>query len=128
VVRYLRAQPIPDQAALQAAVEAAVGSLNALADADDPANDPKRSLGWGRLTRLLPLPGLAPATLEQQWAGASPASNADVGDYSVQWVFSRPTGASQLLDAAAAPAFALTTAERLSVARVSVDVKPKPAA
>jgi hypothetical protein len=128
VVRYLRAQPIPDQAALQAAVEAAVGSLNLLADADDPVNDPKRSLGWGRLTRLLPLPGLAPATLEQQWAGAAPASNADAGDYSVQWVFSRPTGASQLLDAAAAPAFALTTAERLSVVRVSVDVKPKPAA
>jgi hypothetical protein len=128
VVRYLRAQAIPDKAALQAAVEAAIGSLNTLADADDPGNDALRVLGWGRLTRLLPLPGLAPATLEQQWAGALPATDGDVGTYGVQWVFSRPTGASQLLDAAAAPAFVLTTAERLSLAQVSVDVKPKPVA
>ena len=126
VVRYLRAQPIPDQALLQAAVEAALGSLNTLAAADDSTNDAKRVLTWGRLTKLLPLPGLAPATLEAQWAGAAPVVDADVGGYSVQWVFSRPTGASQLLDAAAAPAFALTAAERLTLVRVTVDVKPKP--
>jgi len=41
-------------------------------------------------------------------------------------VFTRPTGASQLLESTAAPAFALTTPERLTVARVSVEVKPKP--
>ena len=46
--------------------------------------------------------------------------------YTVQWVFSRPTGVSQVLDGQAAPAFALGTEERLSVAQVSVDVKPKP--
>ncbi|MFO1271634.1 MAG: hypothetical protein U1F50_08165 [Rubrivivax sp.] len=127
-VRYFRAQPIPDQAALQAAVEAAVGSLNLLAEKDDPAHDAERVLGWGRLTRLLPLPGLAPATVEQQWAGAAPAADGDVGDYTVQWVFTRPTGASQLVDSSAAPAFALATPERLTVARVSVEVKPKPVA
>lgn len=127
-VRYFRAQTIPDQAALQAAVEAAVGSLNTLAALDDPAHDADRLLGWGRLTRLLPLPGFAPATLEQQWAGAAPAADGDVGEYSVQWVFTRPTGASQLLESTAAPAFALTSPERLTVARVSVEVKPKPAA
>ena len=125
-VRYLRSQAIPDQAALQAAVEAAVGSLNTLAALDDAANDAKRVLNWGRLTRLLPLPGLAPATIEQQWAGSAPAADGDVGNYGVQWVFTRPTGASPLLESTAAPAFALTTPERLTVARVSVDVKPKP--
>jgi hypothetical protein len=128
VVRYLRASPIPDQAALQAAVEAAIGQLNGLAEADDPAHDAQRVLGWGRLTRLLPLPGLVPATLAQQWAGAAAATAADAGSHDVQWVFTRPTGASQVLDSASAPAFALTTNERLSLARVSVDVKPKPAA
>ena len=125
-VRYLRSQAIPDQAALQAAVEAAVGSLNTLAAQDSAANDAKRSLNWGRLTRLLPLAGLAAATIEQQWAGSAPAADGDVGDYGVQWVFTWPTGASQLLESTAAPAFALTTPERLTVARVSVDVKPKP--
>jgi hypothetical protein len=126
VVRYHRAQVIPDQMALQAAVEAAVASLNGLAALDDPANDVHRVLGWGRLTRLLPLPGLAPATFEQQLAGSAGALDGDVGGYTVQWVFTRPTGASQLLESTAAPAFSLATTERLSVARVTVDVKPKP--
>jgi hypothetical protein len=125
-VRYHRGLAIPDQAALQAAAEAAVASLNTLAEQDDPAHDAQRVLGWGRLTRLLPLPGLAPATLEAQWAGSPPAADGDVGEYTVQWVLTRPTGASQLLEAAAAPPIALATPERLSVARVSVDVKPKP--
>lgn len=126
-VRYHRALAIPDQAALQAALEAAIASLNAMAEQDDAANDAKRVLGWGRLTRLLPLPGFAQATFEAQLAGSPPAADGDIGEYTVQWVFTRPTGVSQLLDAAAAPAFALTTNERLSVARVTVEVKPKPA-
>ena len=125
VVRYRRGQAIPDQAALQAMVEAAVASLNAIAALDDISNDAKRVLGWGRLTRLLPLPGLAAATFEQQLAGSAGAVDSDVGEYTVQWVFTRPTGASQLLESSAAPAFALATTERLSVARVTVDVKPK---
>lgn len=126
-VRYQRQQAIPDQAALQAALETAVASLNALAELGNPANDAKRVLGWGLLTRLLPLPGLAQASFEAQLAGSPPAADGDVGDYTVQWVFTRPTGVSRVLEAGAAPAFALTSTERLSVARVSVDVKPKPA-
>ena len=125
VVRYHRGQAIPDQGALQAMVEAAVASLNALAAMDDVSNDVKRVLSWGRLTRLLPLPGLVAATFEQQLAGSGEAVEGDVGEYTVQWVFTRPTGASQLLESSGAPAFALATTERLSVARVSVDVKPK---
>ena len=126
-VRYFRGLPIPDQAALQAAVEAALGSLNALAAQDKPGNDAQRVLGWGRLTRLLPLPGLTPATLEQLWAGGPPAADGDVGEYSVQWVFSRPSGASHLIESTAAPTFALTTTERLTLARVVVDVQARPA-
>lgn len=128
-VRYPRGEAIPDQAQLGAAVEAAVASLNTLAEAANPANDAKRSLTWGRLARLLPLPkgGFTPATLEQQWAGSPGAADGDITPYSVQWVFTRPTGVSQVLEASAAPAFALATEERLSVARVTVEVKPKDA-
>lgn len=128
-VRYPRNEAIPDQAQLTTAVEAALASLNAMAQAAEPANDAKRSLGWGRLTRLLPLPkgGYTPATLEQQFAGSPGASDGDVAPYTVQWVFTRPTGVSQILEASAAPAFALTTEERLSLARVTVEVKPKEA-
>jgi uncharacterized phage protein gp47/JayE len=129
VLRYPRDATLPDQAAIQAAVEVAVGRLNTLADVADQANDARRVLGWGRLTRLLPLPvvGFVPAALDAQWAGSPGASDGDVAVYSVQWVFTRPTGVSQVLESQAAPPFALGTEERLSVARVSVEVKPKAA-
>ncbi len=127
VVRYHRGLAIPDQAALQQQVEAAVASLNALAGQDDAAYDADRVLSWAMLGRLLALHTVAAAPIESLWNGnAVPIGANDFGEYTVQWVFTRPTGASQMLDAAAAPAFALTTIERLSVASVRVEVKPKP--
>lgn len=127
VVRHLRTQALPDQAALQTALEAAVAALNTLAEADDPANDARRVLGWGLLTRTLPLPPPVPpaAPIGALWDGsATPATDADLVSYGVQWVFTRPTGASTLLQAAADAPFALATPERLSVQRVAVEVKP----
>ncbi len=128
-VRYPRGEPIPDQAKLAAAVEAAIASLNLLAEQGLPADDAKRVLGWGRLTRLLPLPhaGWTSASLEAQLGGAAGASAGDVGKYTVQWVFTRPNALSQVLESADAPSFALATGERLSLAGVSVEVKPKAA-
>ena len=128
-VRYPRGEPIPDQAKLAAAVEAAIAVLNQLAEQGLPADDAKRVLGWGRLTRLLPLPhaGWTSASLEAQLAGAAGASAGDVGKYTVQWVFTRPNALSQVLESADAPSFALATGERLSLAGVSVEVKPKAA-
>lgn len=127
VVRYHRDLAIPDQAVLQQQVEAAVASLNALAAQDDAAHDADRVLSWAMLGRLLGLHTVVAAPIESLWSGSAvPIGANDFGEYSVQWVFTRPTGASQMLDAAAAPAFALTTTERLSVASVRVEVKPKP--
>lgn len=128
-VRYPRGEPIPDQAKLAAAVEAAIAVLNQLAEQGLPTDDAKRVLGWGRLTRLLPLPhaGWTSASLEAQLDGAAGASAGDVGQYTVQWVFTRPNALSQVLESATAPAFALATGERLSLAGVSVEVKPKAA-
>jgi hypothetical protein len=127
VVRYPRSEAIPDQAKLATAVEAAIATLNALAAGTDPAHAAKRALSWGRLTRTLPLPhtGWSAATLEQQYAGAPGAADAQVGLYTIQWVLTRPNGVSQVLEAAGAPAFQLATEERLSLARVAVEVKPK---
>mgnify|MGYP001259456759 CR=1 FL=1 len=128
-VRYPRGEPIPDQAKLAAAVEAAIAVLNQLAEQGLPADDAKRVLGWGRLTRLLPLPhsGWTSASLETQLGGATGASASDVGQYTVQWVFTRPNALSQVLEGADAPSFALATGERLALAGVSVEVKPKAA-
>ena len=60
--------------------------------------------------------------------GGAPGANAnDVGKYTVQWVFTRPNALSQVLESADAPSFALASGERLSLAGVSVEVKPKAA-
>ena len=128
-VRYPRGEPIPDQAKLAAAVEAAIAVLNQFAEQGLPADDAKRVLGWGRLTRLLPLPhaGWTSAGFKAQLGGAAGASAGDVGKYTVQWVFTRPNALSQVLESADAPSFALATGERLSLAGVSVEVKPKAA-
>lgn len=128
VVRYHRELAIPDQALLQQQVEAAVASLNALAALDDAAHDAKRVLSWALLGRLLELHTLLPAPIEKLWDGSAlPIAAGDVGEYTVQWVFTRPSGASQMLEAAAPAApFALSSPERLSVASVRVEVKPKP--
>ena len=128
-VRYPRGEPIPDQAKLAAAVEAAIAVLNLLAEQGLPADDAKRVLGWGRLTRLLPLPhsGWTSASFEAQLGGAAGANATDVGMYTVQWVFTRPNALSKVLESADAPSFALATGDRLSLAGVSVEVKPKAA-
>lgn len=128
VVRYTRDSAIPDAGKLKPAVEEAFAYLNDLAVKADAADAPKRSLGWGKLTRALPLPldGWVPSTLKAQDAGGGvPATGAGIAPYSVQWVFTRPSGASTVLESEAAPAFVLTTEERLSAARVAVEVKPK---
>ena len=56
-----------------------------------------------------------------------PGSRFKVGKYTVQWVLTRPNALSQVLESADAPSFALATGERLSLAGVSVEVKPKAA-
>lgn len=128
VVRYHRDLTIPDQALLQQQVEAAVASLNALAVQDDAANDADRVLNWAKLGRLLKVHTVVPAPIESLWDGSvAPIAAGDVGEYTVQWVFTRPTGASQMLESTAPTApFTLTTTERLSVASVRVEVKPRP--
>ena len=121
-----QAPPIPSRGSTR---QAAIASLNLLAEQGLPADDAKRVLGWGRLTRLLPLPhaGWTSASFEAQLGGAAGAGNGDVGKYTVQWVLTRPNALSQVLESADAPSFALATGERLSLAGVSVEVKPKAA-
>lgn len=129
VLRYPRSAAIPDQARLSSATEAAIAALNELAAAGNASDDAKRVLDWSRLSRLLPLPhaGWSGATLAQQLAGTAGASAADVAPYTVHWVLTRPNALSQVLDGPTAPGFALATGERLSLAGIVVEVKPKDA-
>lgn len=122
-VRYTNDKPIPDQAAIQAALEQAAAYLNTLSTATPPASDALRTLTWDRLLRALPLPGLAVADLADVDAAPGPAP--DITPYSVQLAWTRATGVTLVQDASTALALALAAGERVAVADVKVVVKPK---
>ena len=122
-VRYPNDQPIPDQAAIQAALEQAAAYLNTLSTATPPASEALRTLIWDRLLRALPLPGFSVATLEAVDAAPGPAP--DIAPYSVQIAWTRATGVTLVQDGPSAPALVLAAGERVAVAEVKVIVKPK---
>lgn len=130
-LRYPKDAAIPAQAAIQSALEAALGYLNDLSAQgapSSPAEQQKRSLSWGKLALITPLPALSPPNLASYDANPGAFSlptAAQRAPYELRFVFSRPSGVSQVLDGEAAPAFALAAYERLSLAKVSVEVKPK---
>jgi hypothetical protein len=126
-VRYTTEQKIPDQAAIQTALQTAVSYLNEL-NAAPAAPLQKRTLSWGKLTLATPLPDLTAATLAAYDANPGAftlPTAAQRAPYTLQFVFTRPTGVSQVLDSEAVPALVLAPFERLSLAKVSTEVKPK---
>jgi uncharacterized phage protein gp47/JayE len=126
--------PIPEQAKLEGAVQAAITYLNKAnqSDAVDAASLQMRHLSFGKLGLVLPLPGRTSSTLDAfdatVKAGGAPAlpTVAALSPYSVQWLVTRPNGVSQVLDADTA-VFDLDAFERLSLGNVAVQVKPKEA-
>jgi hypothetical protein len=122
-VRYPNDAAIPDQAALQAALEQAATYLNTLTAAQPPASDALRTLTWDRLVRALPLPGFAAATL--QGVDAAPGPAPDLAPYTVQLAWTRATGITTVQDGPAAPTLVLAAGERTAAAGVKVVVKPK---
>lgn len=121
-VRFPKIAAIPERDALQAALEAATAYLNGL-----PATASGRSIGWGKLCAALPLPGATATTLADLDAnpGVTLPAPADRQPYDVTFTFSRPGGAPQAVNDPAAPPFVLADKERLRVASVTVEVKPK---
>jgi uncharacterized phage protein gp47/JayE len=127
LLRYPNDRKIPDQAALQAALQAVVSYLNDLNAAPD-APQQKRTLSWGKLTLISPLPDLTVPTLaafDANPGGFTLPMAAQRAPYSLQFVLTRPTGVSQVLDGESAPALELAPFERLSLTKVTVEVKPK---
>ena len=137
-VRFLRKQPdnsdtvIPDQAALQGALQNAITYLNTRnqSDSADLATDQMRRLSFGKLAVVLPLPGKSTQTLqaydrsvEEDSASGLPTVSS-LAPYSVQLLLTRPNGVSQVLDVDAAT-FMLEPFERLTLGPVVAQVKPK---
>ena len=137
-VRFLRKQPdnsdtvIPDQAALQGALQNAITYLNTRnqSDSADLATDQMRRLSFGKLAVVLPLPGKSTQTLQaydrsvEEGSASGLPTVGSLSPYSVQLLLTRPNGVSQVLDVDAA-AFTLEPFERLTLGPVVAQVKPK---
>jgi uncharacterized phage protein gp47/JayE len=127
VVRYTTAQKIPDQGAIQSALQTVINYLNEL-NAAPAAPIAKRTLSWGKLALATPLPEVTAVALPSYDANPGAftlPTAAQRAPYTLQFVFTRPTGLGQALDSEAAPALVLAPFERLSVAKVASEVKPK---
>jgi Baseplate J-like protein len=127
LVRYPKDAKIPDQGAIQSALQAAVSYLNEL-NAAPGAPEQKRTLSWGKLALATPLPDFTAVALADFDAnpGAFTLPTAAQRDpYNLQLVFTRPTGVSQMVDTESAPALLLAPFERLSLAKATAEVKPK---
>lgn len=137
-VRFLRKQPdnsdtvIPDQAALQGALQNAITYLNTRnqSDSADLATDQMRRLSFGKLAVVLPLPGKSTQTLQaydrsvEEGSASGLPTVGSLSPYSVQLLLTRPNGVSQVLDVDAAT-FTLEPFERLTLGPVVAQVKPK---
>lgn len=127
LVRYPNDAKIPNQAALQSALSEAAAYLGTLtANPTTPAA--QRTLSWGKLALISPLPEFTVTTLSA--LDANPGAftlpvAANRAPYDLEFVLTRPNGVSQVLDNEAAPAFELAAFERVTLASVTVEVKPK---
>jgi len=131
VVRYPQGEAPPDEPAIESALTAALAYLNTLNASELPEGAPaselaKRSLSFGRLLWATPLPGHAAQPLAAfDDAPVPPAlpDETDVAPYAVTVTLSQESGVSQVLQAAADPAYALTPFERLLLAEVVVSAE-----
>lgn len=126
-VHYSNNVAIPDQTAMQMALQEVVSQLNIQADKTDTTAE-QRILAWSKLALLTPLPGFAAPTFKEY--SSNPAlfalpTAAQRTPYELTFLFSRPNGVSQIVDNETAAAFVLAAYERLSLLQVAVQVKPK---
>lgn len=130
LVTYPTDEADPVTVEVRSALEDAVAYLNRInasePDGGDPADTARRSLSFGRLLHVTPLPVRAGASLEafddDVAAGGSPTlpDATAVLPYQVSFVLTQATGLSVRL-AQAGQTYALTPFERLSVASVEFE-------
>jgi baseplate J-like protein len=125
LVTYPKSDPPsqpPDRAAIQAALTATITYLNGLNASEPTGVDPRRTISYGKLLRVTPLPGKAGETLESFDTAASPPALPDetsTGAYRAQFVFALGSGLSRIL-AVSSDQYELTPFERLALAAVEV--------
>jgi hypothetical protein len=126
LVRYPNNVQLPNQPALQAALEEDLSHLNGLSD--QPAASQLRTLSWGKLALAAPMPGFSRVALADYDADPGAHSLPDsalLAPYELKYLFTRPSGVSQVVDSETAPPLVLAHFERLSLSKVTVEVKPK---
>lgn len=130
-VRFPNDAPgIPDQAAIRSKLQDAVTKLNVLNAGPMPADaagKARRTLGWGKLSRLVPLPGHAALDLDAYDAAPQPATADGLKPFKLEFAFVRAGGQAQVVSSTSASTFELAPFERLALDSVVVDVAPKEA-
>jgi hypothetical protein len=129
IATYPANQALPDQAAIQQALNSTVSYLNALnatnlAPGAPVSEQNKRKLSFGKLLLATPLPNkpaVALSTFDNP-PGPPPALPTDtsIRPYSVQFVFTSASGFSRILSKSADADYVLTAQERLNVTGVQV--------
>jgi uncharacterized phage protein gp47/JayE len=112
VVRFDKAQPAPDPAALESALGNMFAYLNGL---DPNAAASRRLLNLGKFILVVPLPGKPGASLQQFDDSEPPAALPDpaaLGSYGLSVLIHQASGVSQVLDGTAAN-YQLVAHERL---------------
>jgi hypothetical protein len=112
VVRFDKAQPAPDPAAIENALGGMLAYLNGLEPSAAPS---RRLLNLGKFIRVVPLPGKPGASLQQFDDSQPPLALPDptaLGAYGLSVLIHQTSGVSQVLDEMAA-SYQLVASERL---------------
>jgi hypothetical protein len=129
IVSYPEDETPPDSPAIQEALTDTLTYLNVL-NASEQVEEIKRALSYGKLLRVVPLPGKPGESLEAYdnavaSGGAVPAlpDESAVAPYQAQFVFTQESGLSRILSQASDDAYTLIPLERLSLS--GVEVRPE---
>lgn len=132
MITYPENQDSPNLPQIENALNTMLTDLNDMNAAEEVDNPNKRSLEFGKLLYVLPLPldaAVKPeGSIKDVWTGPVPAAltPAGIDPYQVQFVFTMESGLSQTL-VRESDAYQLTAFERLSLAAVEINTVPSDA-
>ncbi len=117
----------PVNQTVSGALSAAVDQINAMNQSQPPADVTRRSLTFGKLLYVLPLPHDAPGdtgSFNNLLSDAPPSLPPDshAAPYTIRFVFSRQSGVSQIVEPGDA-AFELEALERLQLTGVEIQIE-----
>lgn len=113
----------PDAPQIEAALEAMISYLNT-ANASDSASEAVRTLSYGKLLRVVPIPGKPGGSLAEFDGGGAPTlpTAAEIEPYRLHFLISQESGLTTAL-AADGDSYLLTPFERLTLAGVEVGLE-----